>query len=145
MQTVVRCADGSLAITSTHSKLTRRNWYIRQCCTDRISTPAHSGHVANIARNFGSQKLLGLKFARSANNLRHPIAGVGRTCRSATISNRHRSRLASAPCGSSMACNRIHAMAYVSKCNHQQSFKDLLTVSVIDFPACPDCKVLRFR
>src|SRR5208282_3875383 len=54
------------------------------CCTVRRSTPAHSDHVANVARNLCSQKLSGSSFARSATALRssrkfsfglHPAVG----------------------------------------------------------------------
>src|ERR1019366_7768802 len=40
------------------------------CCTVRRSTPAHSDHVANVARNLCSQKFSLSSFARSATPLR---------------------------------------------------------------------------
>src|SRR5271163_4251777 len=40
------------------------------CCTVRRSTPAHSDHVANVARNLCSQKFSLSNFARSATAFR---------------------------------------------------------------------------
>src|ERR1700722_1540083 len=54
------------------------------CCTVRKSTPAHSDHVANVARNLCSQKPSLSSFARSATAFRqsrkssfglHPAVG----------------------------------------------------------------------